>query len=369
MLLKKRPASAARVLRASRFTRRRGRRDSTIFLASIFIGLTIMILNIIMMLNNSHSKNILRSQEQSFTITLADNPFCNSLKGALSHGPENRTMIHTFVSNAGHFPFLHNALLSMRRNGMHWTPLVLSMGEQLCTMLANMSELGGNVICVPYLERHLEQLQRDEPESMKQIQDFIREDTAVSSLQAGNDKSSNNNSNSSEFQTIDTSFYGWGAVAHKFLINSKLYALRDVLECGADAFITDTDIGFRKDPRPFFAISGPKGDIIAQNDTNPTVYELNINSGFMYWKRTDQNLDLIHDIITVPPFWHVDQVRVNTRMYKRNTPHTILDTFLFPNGAATIEMMGDSIILHANWNDKQHEKENMLKRANLWFLE
>eukprot|EP00986_Skeletonema_menzelii_P003145 scaffold932_cov139-Skeletonema_menzelii.AAC.4 len=120
-----------------------------------------------------------------------------------------------------------------------------------------------------YLERHLEQLQRDEPESMKQIQDFIREDTAVSSLQAGNDKSSNNNSNSSEFQTIDTSFYGWGAVAHKFLINSKLYALRDVLECGADAFITDTDIGFRKDPRPFFAISGPKGDIIAQNDTNP----------------------------------------------------------------------------------------------------
>jgi len=220
-----------------------------------------------------------------------------------------------------------------------------------------------------YLERHLEQLQRDEPESMKQIQDFIREDTAVSSLQAGNDKSSNNNSNSSEFQTIDTSFYGWGAVAHKFLINSKLYALRDVLECGADAFITDTDIGFRKDPRPFFAISGPKGDIIAQNDTNPMVYELNINSGFMYWKRTDQNLDLIHDIITVPPFWHVDQVRVNTRMYKRNTPHTILDTFLFPNGAATIEMMGDSIILHANWNDKQHEKENMLKRANLWFLE
>jgi len=31
--------------------------------------------------------------------------------------------------------------------------------------------------------------------------------------------------------------------------------------------------------------------------------------------------------------------------------------------------MDDIVVLHANWNDKQHEKENMLKEANLWFLE
>ena len=91
-----------------------------------------------------------------------------------------------------------------------------------------------------------------------------------------------------------------------------------------DAFITDTDIGFRTDPRPYFAIDGPEGDVIAQNDTN-NAYQLSLNSGFMYWKNTLQNRDLIHDIITVPPFWHVDQARVNSRMYNHSTHHTLLD--------------------------------------------
>eukprot|EP00585_Thalassiosira_rotula_P020158 CAMPEP_0196203228 /NCGR_PEP_ID=MMETSP0912-20130531/5764_1 /TAXON_ID=49265 /ORGANISM="Thalassiosira rotula, Strain GSO102" /LENGTH=250 /DNA_ID=CAMNT_0041477297 /DNA_START=34 /DNA_END=783 /DNA_ORIENTATION=- len=250
----------------------------------------------------------------------------------------------------------------MRRNGMPWTPLVLSIGKNVCPMLANTSELNGYVLCVPYLERLLEQLQRDEPESVKQIHTSLQKNTA-SSLHNGN-----NNNNSSGFQTVDTTFHRWGSVEHKFLINSKLYALRDVLECGADAFITDTDIGFNKDPRPFFAISGPKGDVIAQNDTNKH-YELSLNSGFMYWRRTDENLDLIHDIITVPPFWHIDQARVNTRMYKRNTPHTTLDLFHFPNGnffTSHFNEMYDIVVLHANWNNKQHEKENMLRKANLW---
>lgn len=95
-------------------------------------------------------------------------------------------------------------------------------------------------------------------------------------------------SNSTRFSDIDNTFFGWGSVEHKFLINSKLYALRDILDCGADAFITDTDIGFRQDPRPSFAIHGPEGDIIAQNDTN-NAYQLRLNSGFMYWKNTKQN--------------------------------------------------------------------------------
>ncbi len=100
------------------------------------------------------------------------------------------------------------------------------------------------------------------------------------------------------FGALDKTFFGWGSKKHKFLINSKLYALLDILECGADAFITDTDIGFRKDPRGYFDVAGPSGDIIAQNDTNLENYELDINSGFMYWKRTPQNLDLIKDILT-----------------------------------------------------------------------
>ena len=38
---------------------------------------------------------------------------------------------------------------------------------------------------------------------------------------------------------------------------------------------------------------------MAQNDTNEAMYGLNggINSGFMYWKSTRENLVLINDII------------------------------------------------------------------------
>jgi len=295
--------------------------------------------------------------------TLTSNPFCNSLKGALAPGPSNRPMIHAFVSNSGHFPFLHNVLLTMIRNNMPWTPLILSIGEGVCPMLANVIELEGRYICVPYLERLFEQLQRYEPESINQI-------LTQSKLMIPKN-STDDSGHHARFGNIDKTFFGWGSVEHKFLINSKLYALLDVLDCGADAFITDTDIGFRKDPRPFFAITGPRGDIVVQNDTSHN-YELSINSGFMYWKRTPQNLDLIQDILTVPPFWHIDQSRVNTRMYNRSTPHTLLDAYKFPNGKMYLDQLDkltDIVVFHANWNDKLHEKQKMLQKIGLWFLD
>jgi len=134
-------------------------------------------------------------------------------------------------------------------------------------------------------------LQRDEPESLEQIDSYL--------LTSDNATKSNY---SARFQEIDNKVQLWGSVEHKFLINSKLYALWDILSCGADAFITDTDMAFRKDPRPYFAFPGARGDIVAQNDTNPTNYELDINSGFMYWKATADNLELIDDIIK-GEFW------------------------------------------------------------------
>ncbi|KAL7525133.1 hypothetical protein ACHAXR_002897 [Thalassiosira sp. AJA248-18] len=303
----------------------------------------------------------------SYVVTLTDNPFCNSLMGALAQGPNNRTMMHAFVSNSGHFPFLHNVLLSMLRNGMPWKPLILSIGAGVCPMLANITELHGRYLCIPYLDRLLDQLQWDEPESIEQIHSHL-----IQQQQQSNTTTTYvDNNNDEQFHTIDNSFYGWGSVEHKFLINAKLYALRDILECGADAFITDTDIGFRQDPRPYFAsITGPEGDIVAQNDTNDS-YQLSLNSGFMYWKRTSQNLDLINDIITVPPFWHVDQARVNARMHNRSTPHTLLDAFNFPNGNMLnnfFHRLDDIVVFHANFNDKQYQKEEMLSKAGLWFL-
>ena len=365
------------------------------------------------------------SSRGTSTFTLTDTPFCNSLHGALARGSSaDRTMIHAFVSNSGHFPFLHNVLLTMIHNieVVPWTPLILSLGEGVCPMLANVTELQGHYICVPYLERLLDQLQKYEPESVEEIinatddedeedenesdsddEDNDDDDAAdnddveidydnepaaeqngvennegvINSDSLDNneedDENDDNNNNGEEyddggeitgvddndgadkimepddnepnedeepqaaatedistlrrstrskhddittdpelitapkndsdhhhdrFDALDKTFFGQGSKKHKFLINSKLYALLDILECGADAFITDTDIGFRKDPRPYFDVAGSRGDIIAQNDTNLENYELDINSGFMYWKRTPDNLDLIKDILT-----------------------------------------------------------------------
>ena len=321
---------------------------------------------IIMMLNLMHQSSVISKSESlsignnSNNITLTNTPFCNSIEGAVSRGSsDDRLMIHAFVSNTGHFPFLHNVLLSMKHSGIDWKPLVLSIGAGVCSRLANVTELQDQYICVPYLERLFQRLQRDEPESVEQISDKLKANTTA-----------NEHSNSTRFSDIDNTFYGWGTVEHKFLINSKLYALRDILDCGADAFITDTDIGFRTDPRPYFAIDGKEGDIVAQNDTN-NAYQLSLNSGLMYWKNTTQNRDLIQDIITVPPFWHVDQARVNSRMYNHSTPHTLLDAYLFPNGHMLndhFDKLNDTVVFHANWNSERGQKEGMLRKMGLWFL-
>jgi hypothetical protein len=73
----------------------------------------------------------------------------------------------------------------------------------------------------------------------------------------------------------------------------------------------------------------------------------------------------------VPPFWHIDQSRVNTRMFERKTPHTLLDAYIFPNGAMYnnhFEKLKDMVVFHANWNSKLHEKQEMLQKTGLWLL-
>jgi hypothetical protein len=165
-------------------------------------------------------------------------------------------------------------------------------------MLDNVTELSGHYVCVPYLQRLFHQLQRDEPESVEQIEETMIQQEQQQQHDSFSDNS-NNKDYDARFKDIDNTFQTWGSVEHKFLINSKLYALRDILLCGVDAFITDTDVAFTQDPRPYFDIPGVEGDIVAQNDTNEAMYGLNggINSGFMYWKSTRENLELINDII------------------------------------------------------------------------
>jgi len=141
----------------------------------------LILLLIIMMLNLIHQSSVIgRSESLPIgnninNITLKDTPFCNSIEGAVSRGSsDDRLMIHAFVSNVGHFPFLHNVLLTMKHGGIDWKPLVLSIGSRVCPRLANVTELQDQYICVPYLERLFYQLQRDEPESVGQISDKLK---------------------------------------------------------------------------------------------------------------------------------------------------------------------------------------------------
>jgi hypothetical protein len=289
-----------------------------------------------------------------------EDAFCDSLGGGAARGAGmDRVMVHALVSNAGHFPFLRNVVLSMARSGLEWRPVVFAMGSNVCPMIENSTELGGRVVCVPYLGRLLRQMARDEPESVVQIR---RE----------NKVADHGDDTAKIFDAIDSTFYGWGGVEHKFLINAKLYVLRDVLACGYDAFVTDTDVGFRRDPRGRMHVPGPRGDVVAQNDTNPGSYPLDINSGFMYWRCTASNAALADDMIKVPPFWHIDQARVNSLLHERGTPHALLDVWEFPNGHMFLAHRdelddGEVVAFHANYNDGRDEKEDMLRKMGLWY--
>ncbi len=73
----------------------------------------------------------------------------------------------------------------------------------------------------------------------------------------------------------------------------------------------------------------------------------------------------------MPPFWHIDQSRVNTRMFQRKTPHTLLDAYTFPNGGmyfGHFDKLKDVVVFHANWNNKLHQKQEMLQKSGLWLL-
>mmetsp|Transcript_10379 Transcript_10379/g.24926 ORF Transcript_10379/g.24926 Transcript_10379/m.24926 type:complete len:450 (+) Transcript_10379:166-1515(+) len=358
--------------------------------------------------------------------------FCNLLKVGISDGPldvtsspkQRRKMIHGFVSNSGHMSFLYNVLISMQLcSNITWTPVVFAMDMDVCRNLRNTSNIllatedddstsdNGNhrilsdeelrrkvaeTVCIPYLDRHLSQLARDEPESVEQIENEIKKKITEATTTTNANSTTEGSTIRRYESTIGHNFFGWGSVEHKFLINVKLYAIRDILNCNhvVDAFISDTDIAFRDDPRPYFevvdnnnnnnnsdnngdgsdpqsVVASSSGDIIAQNDTTGQ-YKLSLNSGFMYWRNTPANRQLIDDMITTVPFWWVDQARVNWLLHNRSTPHTLLDAELFPNGNMMNhfwdKIEDKAVMIHANWNSKYSEKQQMLAKGRVWFL-
>jgi Nucleotide-diphospho-sugar transferase len=252
-----------------------------------------------------------------------------------------RKMAHAFVANSGHLPLLRNSLVSIQQLSTPWKSFVLALDDKVCPDLYQQSP-NLKVVCIPYGPRVLRQMRRDEPVFYNAYLNKTGEEVLLNETAT------------------------WSSDMHKVLINSKLYGLRDVLHCGLDVFLTDVDIVFLKDPRPYFTGE----DIIAQNDTNLAPYKLNMNSGFMYWRHTLQNQNLSQSLIKDSAWWDIDQTRVNELLWKRGINVTILNTTQFPNGAvlAGLKNLNDSVAVHANWNDHFDRKKEILTGHGLWLI-
>ena len=253
-----------------------------------------------------------------------------------------RKMAHAFVANSGHLPLLRNSLESIKQLSTPWKSFVFALDDWVCPKLQQQSP-GLHVVCVPYGSRMLQQMEQDEPESYKEYLIKTAEEAALNETAR------------------------WSSGMHKVLINSKLYALREILRCGLDVFLTDVDIVFLHDPRPYFTGE----DIIAQNDTNESQNQLNMNSGFMYWRNTPLNINLSQALIKDMVWWHIDQARVNTLLWSKGVNVTILNTTQFPNGFVLPQLttLNDSVAVHANWNSHFDEKKEALMKRGLWLID
>jgi hypothetical protein len=261
-----------------------------------------------------------------------------------------RKMAHVFVVNSGHLPLLRNALVSIQSLPIPWKSIVFALDGKLCPSLHEQSpEL--KPLCIEYAPRLLEQMEQDEPV-------FYH---------------SNLNTTAQVALLNETAY--WGSVMHAVLINLKLYGLRDILNCGLATFLTDADIVFLKDPRPYFVGE----DILAQKDHNPVNFKLDMNSGFMFWRNTPQNLNLSQALIKEPTeWWHIDQSRVNDLIFARGINMTLLSISQFPNGAVMyakdssgnqMPLSNETVAAHANWNARLDQKKEILATHGLWLIE
>jgi hypothetical protein len=263
----------------------------------------------------------------------------------------------------------------MRRLGIrHFA--VLAMDSYGCSHLAKHGFIGGDdndgAICIEYAGRMIELMQRYEPDTFKH-----------------------------EVQHLNKSMHNvskWATPVHKIMINTKLYAALDALECQLGVFVTDADIVFLEDPMLSFAKvlqEDPRVQMVFQDDTTDQ-FDLSLNSGFFYMRPTTHNAKFMRAVIEVfgqdGRFWFIDQARVNVLLANgsysgKNIWHR-LPPRPFPNGAFIHQMTKrneqfgaikvDSktyagvvkiIAVHANWSDSMMAKLKMLQNTGIWLLE
>lgn len=304
---------------------------------------------------------------------LSHTDLCEEVSLSARDGIDGVSSVHVVIANRGQILLLENMLCSMRRVGMR-SLAVLAMDAETCPYLLARGFLAdARVTCVEYLCRMIELMKMLEPRS-------------YSDFQAHVDKFSNRSKQETPSLRSAAKI---GTYDHKFLVNAKLYAAMDVLNCGVGAFVTDVDVVFLKDPFPEFRSLFQKKQsltMIFQDERNFNSVELSLNTGFFYMLPGEHNINFMRASIQVPPWWWVDQVRINTLLAWSNYSSPgcwhRLDTDTYPNGAFMNRWAIDGkrwdvnldprlsniVAAHVNWNTQLSDKLKVLSQTGLWLL-
>eukprot|EP00040_Diaphanoeca_grandis_P003509 m.25096 g.25096 ORF g.25096 m.25096 type:complete len:437 (-) comp14875_c0_seq1:223-1533(-) len=297
---------------------------------------------------------------------------CQALTSSARDGPYTMeqaklTTVHVLVANEGVIPLLHNLICSMRRLNIDKF-VVLGMDNKTCASLASLGLIRPpNSQCFEYRDRMIELMKLHEPETFKQEAKVLE--------------------NITEFKAAAN----WATAPHKIMINTKLYAALDVLQCNFGIFLTDADVVFLEDPfEPFAKVlrENPTVETIFQDDTT-NQFDLSLNSGFFLWLPTKRNKQFALDVVKYPVFWWIDQARVNNVLAKNYSKHNSwhrLPPRPFPNGnyvnqmirfGETFPVRPDSkvfggvvkvIVAHVNWSESFVAKLKMLRATGLWLV-
>lgn len=285
--------------------------------------------------------------------------FCHDISAVARLGPRDTPTVHAVVVNRGNVMLLANLLCSMSRIDIQHI-VFLAMDEFVCPALEQKGLIDSTHVCIFYLDRLVAQMRLAEPKSVEQLDE--------------------------ERQTVDISNASdWGSVIHKLIITAKLYVLRDVLECGYGAFVTDVDVAFFHDPllafSKIFSNSSSNLTMVYQDERNPTSI-LSLNTGFFFLLPVAENLVFAHAILELAIWWQIDQARINifvaTGNYTNVGGWQRLPHKQFPNGKYILHTMlrkktkfplsPPATATHANWSGNLKEKLNMMSQTGCWFL-
>lgn len=144
------------------------------------------------------------------------------------------------------------------------------------------------------------------------------------------------------------------------VVRYKWRVIQDAYSKYKNVCWVDTDIAFRKDPRPIF--NNFKEEVITQCDLPGNL----ICSGFMYFPNSDNAKNLIDECVSMGDEDDQNAINFIHQKYKVG----ILNRNLFPNGYAYYRenIKQDPYIVHNNCMVGVGVKIDHFKQEGLWFI-